>query len=61
MNIIGWVILLISVIIGMWLAYQYIWKNEDYKGRRLNSNVLNVLLGNEPIPTSSKKEDEQNE
>lgn len=43
-------LLLVCAIVGIWMAYQCLWKNEDMRGNKLKHNVLGILTGKDPVP-----------
>mgnify|MGYP000111745481 CR=1 FL=1 len=51
MGILGCIALIICGILGIWLAYMYFWRGENYKGEKITSaNPVKILMGMEPIP-----------
>lgn len=45
MGPVGCIFLVVVIILGLYFIYCYVCKNENYKGEKLETNVLDLLFG----------------
>lgn len=50
MGPVGCICLVVIMIISFYCMYCYLWKNEDYTGKYLKTNMIDLLFGRGKVP-----------